>query len=146
MSMYHYFFTLKKIVSSFYSIFFFFSQLPLYFSPFFSFPIMAIIHKMVIWIYCQQFLLSFMLSWCHSIQAPPNLSPKFMFLISFFSLPYLLRANHPVLPCCSSKMPSFSWFQNLRFIFLSWLFLIAALLAPSFPSVLNSEITLSLRA
>lgn len=77
------------------------------------------------------FLLSFTLCWCHSNQALQDPFPRFMFLISFYSLPCSFCTNYNIF---SAVLQTFNLYSSLRILaypFLSGLFFL--LIPPSLP-------------
>ena len=97
---------------------------------------MAKLYEIVIWIYCQDLFSShFTLCWCHSNRALEDPFPRFMFLISFYSLPCSFCINYNIF---SAVLQTFNLEPSLRILaytLLSRLFLllIDALLPPSLP-------------
>ena len=79
------------------------------------------------------FLLSFTLCWCHSNQALQDPFPRFMFLISFYSLPCSFCSNYNIFSAVLQTFNLYSSLRILAYLFLSGLFflLIDALLSPS---------------
>lgn len=78
------------------------------------------------------FLLSFTLGWCHSNQALQDPFPRFMFLISFYSLPCSFCTNYNIFSAVLQTFNLYSSLRILAYTLLSRLFLllIDALLPP----------------